>query len=174
MMFWKKDDKAKDIEELKRKMGDLENTARHVETLNNLLQERVDQLARDIEYIRAATIKTNQAFVELVRSLQEQERVPTPEVNKQRQRMPRTPKIAMQQGQVEQGGAPTTAEPDQLETTIMNLLKDGTSMTAIEITSKVNRTREHVSRVLKDMSVGGKLNRTKRGKVFVYSIGPAS
>lgn len=170
-MFWKKDDKTKDIEELRRKMGDLENTARHVETLNNLLQERVDQLARDIEYIRAATIKTNQAFVELVRTLQEQQKVPATEVRGQRQRMPRAPKTAIQQGQ---GGAPKTAEADQLETTILNLLKDGTNMTAIEITSKVNRTREHVSRVLKDMTVTGKLDRTKTGKVFVYSIGPAS
>jgi len=172
-MFWKKDDKSKEIEELKQKLANLEESIKALQDRSNSLEQKTEFLGRDAEYIRAGTIKMIQALTEIIRTMKEQEVLSTPP-GSQVQHARRRIQPRVQEEGVDQGAPQPAIESEQLESVIAGLLKDGMKMNAMEITRKVGRTREHVSRVLKSMTVQGKITRAKAGKVFVYSIASGS
>jgi len=170
MMFWKRDDKSKEIDELKQRLSALEESIKLLQTRSDLLQERIELLGMGTEYVRAANVRLGEAFVELIKTLKQKEEALANQPIPQLQRSHRTARSQTLGRSTTQAVAQSRMELERLQDTIVTLLKPGNKLTAKEITDQVNRTREHVSRVLKEMAIQGKISREKTGKVFVYSV----
>lgn len=167
MIFWKKKKSYEhEIEDIKHRLTSLEASIKRLEQMNVLLGSKIDAVSRSIDYTRSGIIKVTEGLIELVKTLKQNEitdHKTTPRIG----RMPHQVSSSQKDQIVEQ---PKAALRDE----IIMLLSYGNKMTAKEITDRVKRTREHVSRVLRDMTLRGIISRQKIHRAFVYSIEPVS
>lgn len=143
-------DKEK-LKELERRISQLEELIRQSANLQEEVQRRGESLDRRLRDVEAAEAKLAQAMLELVKTLEQSEQ---------------------EDLHVRSGGRRTSSS--KLEDEILRILREGGPATARTIAEKLGKSREHLSRALKNMADGGKVSRQSSGKEFIYSVAAGS
>lgn len=147
--FWRKDDDQK-IKELEEKIKNVNEQIISIKRENEELKERIEEEARAISILKESNVKLSEALIKLAKIVEQK----------------RENKITNCQNSIKGNG-----EYVALEEEITRILREKNQpMRAKEISQITGRTREHISRTLKNMTEKGIVKREKRGKIFLYSL----
>ena len=140
-------DKEK-IRELEERLSHVEDTLKRSQEREEEVRRRAEGLEGHLARVEAADAKLAQGLMELVKVLGQDE---------------------IESSDVSRDDTHWSPSPE-LEDEILQILGEGGPATPRAIAEKLGKTREHLSRTLKNMAVRGKITRHQDGKVFVYSI----
>ncbi|MGB9758583.1 MAG: helix-turn-helix transcriptional regulator [Thermoproteota archaeon] len=150
LFFWKKDDKK--IKELEEKMKNINEQITSIKKENEELKEKISEEAKAISILRESNIKLSEALIKLAKIVEQKRK--DENINSQ-----------------EQKNIKKDSEYVVLEEEIIKILREKNQpIQAREISQITGRTREHVSRTLKNMADKGIVKREKKGKIFLYSL----
>lgn len=150
LFFWQKDDQK--TRELEEKIKNINEQIISIKKENEELKEKINEEAKAISILRESNIKLSEALIKLAKIVEQKRE--DENVNSQEQK------------NIKKDSAYVILEEE-----IIKILREKNQpIQAREISQITGRTREHVSRTLKNMADKGIVKREKRGKIFLYSL----